>query len=214
MQRPWTLLLVLCLIHPVVGLFAQEEYPEEEQPALPPIESEWIDYDATVYTRGDKTFTISLGVIFPTVFYGIDTTQGGHGMSLGGTGSLSFNYFFGPHFSLGGELSGMFSATRGNNMYFAVPFGLRLGYQFVYKRFEFPFSLMIGVAPQKKLEEGYFGFILKPGASVFWRFNPDWSFGLNAVWWWVPQWPKPVEEVRYDAYGNFLELTLSARYHF
>jgi hypothetical protein len=69
---------------------------------------------------------------------------------------------------------------------------------------------MVGGAPQKYLEEGSFGLIVTPGASVFWRYNPEWSFGLNGNWWWLPQWPKDGK----DVYGNFLELTLTARYHF
>ena len=213
LPRTWSFILMLLLFF-LPGLFAQDEPPKEEKPEAPPIESEWIDYDTNLYSRGDKTFGITLGVLFPTYFGGaIDDNK--HGLSVvGGTGTLSFNYFFGPHFFLGGELSGMFAGTRGDNMFFMVPFGVRVGYQFVYRRFEFPLSLMIGMAPQKKLDEGYFGLIVKPGASAFWRFNPDWSFGLNTIWWWVPQWPKPQDGDRYNVYGNFLELTLSARYHF
>jgi hypothetical protein len=104
----------------------------------------------------------------------------------------------------------MFAATKGENVLFIVPMGLRIGYQFILGRFEFPLSLMVGGAPQKELDFGYFGLFLKPAASIFWRFNPDWSFGLNTAYWWVPQWPKNGP----DVYGNFLELTLSARYHF
>ena len=104
----------------------------------------------------------------------------------------------------------MFSSTRGGNMVYIIPFGAKVGYQFVFRRFEFPLSLFVGAAPQKYLEKGYFGLVMKPGASVYWRYNPEWSFGLNGVWWFVPQWPKN----GYDVYGNFLELTLSARYHF
>jgi hypothetical protein len=69
---------------------------------------------------------------------------------------------------------------------------------------------MVGLAPQRYLEKGYFGLILKPGASIFWRFNPEWSFGFNTFWWFVPQWPKNGN----NSIGNFVELTLSARYHF
>jgi len=209
LPKTWVFFLMLLLILAVPGLFSQEA----ERPEAPPIESEWIDYDTTLYSRGDKTFIITLGMIFPTYFGGaIEDNK--HGLSMGGTGTLSFNYFLTPNFYLGGEISGMFAGTRGDNMLFIVPFGIRLGYQFVYRRFEFPLNLMIGAAPQKKLDEGYFGPILKPGASVFWRFNPDWSFGLNTFWWFIPQWPKPQDGVRYNVYGNFLELTLSARYHF
>ena len=213
MFRTWSLLLILILLLALPGLFAQEEPPQEEKPDTPPIESDWIDYDFALYSRGDKTFIITLGFLLPTYFGGsVENNQ--HGLSLGGTGSLAFNYFLSSHFYFGGELGGMFAGTRGKNNLFIIPFGVRFGYQFVFRRFEFPFTIMIGGAPQKKLEETYFGLIIRPGASVFWRFNPDWSFGINSFWWFVPQWPKLQDGKRYNVYGNFIELTLSARYHF
>lgn len=208
--RIWSLFLILFLALPALRLAAQDESPPEEQPASPPIESGGEQYTASLYARGDKTFVISLGILFPTYFSGKGISGSQIGLSLGGTGSLAFNYFFGSHFFLGGELSGMFAGTRGGNMLYIIPFGVRVGYQFVIRSFEFPLTLMIGAAPQRYLEKGYFGLILKPGASVFWRFSPDWSFGLNGIWWFLPQWPKN----GYTAYGNFMELTLSARYHF
>ena len=214
MPRTWSLLLVLLLALTMQNLFAQGEPPADEQrPDLPPIESDWNDYDLSLYAPGDKTFIITLGVLFPAYFGGA-VENNKHGLSVGGTGSLAFNYFLSSHVFLGGELGGMFASTRGKNMLFIIPFGIRIGYQFVFKRFEFPLTLMVGAAPQRKLEEGYIGLIVKPGASVFWRFNPDWSFGLNCNWWFVPQWPKSVDGKKNNAYGNFVELTLSARYHF
>jgi len=210
MPRTWSLFLLLFLIFPGLGLFSQEDTPpDQQQPGAPPIESGWDNYNTTMYTRGDKTFTITLGVILPTYFGGaVDNND--HGLSVGGTGTLAFNYFMNSNIFLGGELSGMFCGTRAKNMLYIIPFGFRIGYQFVFHSFEFPLSLMIGAAPQRYLEKSYFGLILKPGASVFWRFNTDWSFGLNGIWWFLPQWPKGGN----DAYGNFMEITLSARYHF
>jgi hypothetical protein len=206
--RTWSFFLVLFLIFQTQS-FAQEEEPVEiEEP--PFIESEWGDYDTTLYSKGDKTFGMTLGVVLPVHFAG-DGIDHSIGVKPGGTGTLAFNYFFSPNFFFGGELSGMFSGTRGKNTLFMIPFGVRLGYQFVFRRFEFPISLMVGGAQQIFLEKRYFGLIMKPGASVFWRFNPDWSFGLNGTWWFVPQWKT---NDKHDVYGNFLELTLSARYHF
>ena len=205
MRRAWSFFLIFLLFLPGLALSAQEE---EEDPDHIPTESEWFDYVTAPYTRGDRTFNISLGTVFPILFVGIDNNQ--HGLRLGGTGSLAFNYFLDPNFFLGVELAGMFSGTRRGNMFYMVPFGIRAGYQYIYRRFEFPLSLMVGAAPQRYLENGYFGLIVKPGASAFWRYNPEWSFGLNTIWYFVPQWPKNGN----NAYGNFLELTLSARYHF
>jgi hypothetical protein len=198
---------VLIFFLSVLSLFAQEiSNPDDDQDS--PDESDRIDYITTQNTRGDRNFIISLGVLFPVYFGGIENNR--HGLKLGGTGSLAFNYFISPNFFIGGVLAGSFSGTRAGNMLYIVPLGGRLGYQFYFKRFEFPVSLMVGAAAQQYLEKGYLGVILQPAASVFWRFNQDWSFGFNTSWWFVPQWPKN----GYNVSGNFLEMTLSARYHF
>jgi hypothetical protein len=194
-------------------LVAQEEDNEDEGGEDIPIESDWSILTPDLYARGDQTFTITLGVLFPTVFSGDGELVGDlhDKIKIGGTGSLSYNYFLSPHLFVGGEVGGMFAGTLGKNMVFVIPMGVRVGYQFVLGRFEIPLALMVGGAPQKYLDEGYFGFFMKPSASVFFRFNTDWSFGLNNAWWWVPQWTsKSVENV----HANFYELTLSARYHF
>jgi hypothetical protein len=203
MLRTWSFVVMLIVVL-VLPLRAQEN----ENPA-PPLESEWEDYAPNLYSRGDKTFIITLGVIIPTVFTGA-VEDNDHGVKVGGTGFLAYNYFLGSNVHIGGEVGGMFAGTKGKNMLFIVPFGLRFGYQFVVRRFEFPLTFMIGAAAQKYLGKDYLGLFLKPGAAVYWRFNPDWSFGLNTNWWIVPQRPKNGE----DSTGHFLEVTLSARYHF
>ena len=207
LSRTLSFFLMFFLILPVMGLFAQEE---QDPPEPHQIDIEWFG-EAALYSRGDRTFTITLGTIFPTVFLGA-VENNRHNLSIGGTGSLAFNYFLSSHIFIGGELGGMFAATRGQNMLYIIPFGFRVGYQFVFRQFEFPISVMVGGANQMRLEDRHFGLIVQPGASMFWRFNADWSFGLNAVWWFLPQWP--TAGARYNAFGNFLAATLSARYHF
>jgi len=204
-QRACSFFLVIFLLLWGQGLFAQEEnFPDDEFPD--PI---WEDIITSIYSGGDRNFIISLGVLFPA-FFGGEVENNRHGLGLGGTGSMAFNYFLSPNIFAGVELAGSFSGTRGGNMLYIVPFGARIGYQFLYSRFEFPVSLMVGGAAQRYLEQGHFSFIVKPGVSGFWRFSPDWSFGLNSVWWFIPQWPRN----GYNVYGNFVELTLSARFHF
>lgn len=175
-----------------------------------PIDSDWDAYKPSLYTRGDQTFSVGLGTIFPTVFFGEDGTIDSN-INMGGMGYLNYNYFINSNIFLGGELGGMFASTLGRNMVFIVPFGFRAGYQFVVGKFEFPLSLMLGAASQSYINEKYFGLILKPGAAVYWRPHPEWSFGLTTNWWWTPQW---VKEEGQDVFGNFLDVSLSARYHF
>jgi hypothetical protein len=198
-------------------IFAQEG--EEENPGMEeetpgeeiPIESDWSGYIPSLYSRGDQTFTISLGPIFPTVFMNNGKPITHNVNVVGGTGNLSYNHFLGPHFFLGGEIGIMFDTTLRKSPLYIVPIGLRGGYQFIFKRFEFPLALTVGLAPQKYLAQEYLGFFMKPSVSGFFRFNPDWSFGINTAWWWVPQWPKETSK-RVD--GHFIDVTVSARYHF
>jgi hypothetical protein len=186
---------------------AQEDGAGDEE-QQPPFDSEWTFVNPSLYARGDKTFRISLGLIFPLFFFGEGGIIDNRVNAVGGTGSLAFTYFLDSNLFVGGELGLMFAGTRGKNMLFMVPMGGKIGYQFIINRFEIPLSVMIGAAPQTYLDFNYLGLFLKPEASVFWRFNPSWSFGLNTAWWLVPQWSS------HTVTGNFMELTLSARYHF
>ena len=204
-QRGFSIFLMLALLFLGQGLFAQEWDDDDDFPYIP-----WDGFAVSPYAAGDRNFAISMGLLFPTLFIGSEIQNNEHGIRLGGMGSLAFNYFLTPNIFVGGELAGTFLRTRGRNMLYIVPFGARIGYQFIFNRFEVPVSVLLGGAGQSYLGNGYFGPIVKPGASVFWRFNPDWSFGLNTKWWFVPQWPRNSLNV----YGNFLEITLSARYHF
>ncbi|MDR3139191.1 MAG: hypothetical protein LBT95_05900 [Treponema sp.] len=190
----------------VLSLPAQEE----DEPGDIPVESDWSEFMPALYTRGDQTFNISLGPIIPVLFLGPSGTLTNNA-KLGGTGSLAYNYFLGPHVFVGGELGIMYCATLAKNNLFMVPFGLRIGYQWIFKRFEFPLTLMAGGIPRRYQDYDYFGLIIKPSASAFFRFNTDWSFGLSAAWWWVPEWTSNKAE---NVNGNFLDIILSARYHF
>jgi hypothetical protein len=207
MRKARAFLLVLLL---VLGKGGAALYAQENED--PPIESEWEIYAPEFYSRGDQTFVISLGLIFPTLFINQGTVID-HNFSppVGGTASFSYNHFLNSHVSLGAEIGGMFNYTIGQNTVFIIPIGLRLGYQFVYRRFEFPFTLTAGIAPQRYLDMGYFGPFVKAGGAVYYRFNPDWSFGVNANWNLFPQW---TEDSQNDVYGNIVDVTISARYHF
>jgi hypothetical protein len=208
--RPRFVAVFLCLA--ALGAAAQESGSKEPPPEGDlPIESEWGGAALTKYVRGDQTFAITVGAGFPLSFI----TKSGHvldnNVNTGGIGSLSYNYFLSPHFALGGELGGFFGGTLGGNMMYIIPFGLRATWQFLLGSFEFPVSLLVGGASQNYLGKDYFGFFAKPAVGTYWRFNQDWSFGVNTAWWWVPQ---MTSDSSTSVFGNFAELTLSARYHF
>jgi hypothetical protein len=216
--RIFLILLGLCwLSGQGVFLYAQENDENEDNEDSGssegiPIESDWDGYISDLYSQGDQTIVISLGVNFPTFFlnngklieHQIDPP-------VGGILSLGYNYFFGAHYFLGGGVGFYFDHTVGQNTVFLIPLGLRTGWQFVVRRFEFPLDVTAGVIFHRYLNYSYTGFFLKGGASTYFRFNPDWSFGLCADWSWFPQRP---EESKKNIDANMVGLTLSARYHF
>jgi len=180
---------------------------------------EWDVHDAELYALGDQIFSITLGGVFPTVF--VDGSGGivkDHNFRppIGGVISLGYKHFLGANLFVGGDISFAFNNTIAKNTYFVVPFGIYGGWQFVLRRFEFPLSLMFGMAPQRYMDSGYLGVFARGRASAFYRFSPEWSFGLNTDWSWYPQRPmrdgKPFPEGNVD--GQMLGVTLSARYHF
>ena len=201
-------LVAVCLCLAAVTVAAQETPGEDDEL---PIESEWADAILTTYVRGDQTFAITAGVGLPLFFVTKDGDTLENKVSMGGVGGLSYNYFLSPYFALGGEITGFFGGTLGENMLYMIPFGLRATWQFIAGSFEFPVSLMIGGASQNYIGKDYFGFIAKPALGAYWRFNTDWSFGINASWWWVPQ---MTNDPSTSVFGNFAEISLSARYHF
>jgi len=202
--------LLLFLLAGLIPLAAQEENPDTTQPGDENPAIQWDTYVPDLYRAGDMIFGISAGLMVPTVFTGTGMDGNSSNINLGGMLVLSYSYFFSPHWFFGGELQGMFAGTGGGNMIYMALFGPHLGYQFVLGRFEFPVQIMTGAAPQKYLEKGYFGWVIKPGISGFYRYDADWSFGVNVQWWMLPQWPKNGR----DVFGNFLEISISARYHF
>ena len=198
-----------------LSLYAQEEEDGEEYSPPSegiPTESDWDGYISDLYSKGDQTFTISVGVNFPTVFFS-NGEKIDHNFSppIGGMGSLAFSYFLNSNFFLGGEITGMFNPTIGKNTVFIIPIGVRAGGQFVIGRFEFPMQAAVGLAIHRYLKYGHFGMYLKGTIGAFYRFNPDWSFGINADWGWYPEWASNPQD---NVDANIIGVTLSARYHF
>ena len=204
MRKAGVFLLLLLMGLPIL-LAAQEDDD-------PSGGSEWDYYYDYLFTRGDQTFIISLGTVFPTVFFN-DGNRIDHNLTppVGGTGSLAYNYYITQKIFIGAEIGGMFIHTLGSNTLFTIPLGLRGGYQFNIWRFEFPLTGVVGMVWHRYLNEGYYGLYLKAGGAAFFRAHYNWSFGLSTNWFWFPQW---TDDPSQNVYGNMIDLTLSARYHF
>jgi hypothetical protein len=206
MQKAAAVFLLLLMVFPVL-LAAQDDSPE--------IDPDWDwDFFDDLYTRGDQTFNITLGVIFPTIFNDSDgeSFRSKFTPPVGGTGSLAYNYYFTSSIFIGAEAGMIFIHTLGGNTLFTIPLGVRGGYQFNIWRLEFPLALTFGMVWHRLLDAAYYGLYIKGGGSVFYRASYTWSFGLNTNWYWFPQWVR--DDKGKNVYGNMLNLTLTARHHF
>jgi len=222
-------LVLCCFTGRGVILYAQEDSPgynenvpdddndsdDDSDDYISQAEPETDRYIPDKYARGDQVVTISIGAAFPVLFYNGNGDKITHKITppVGGSLSLAYTYFLGAHFFIGAEAGFITAFTLSENAVFLIPIGARAGWQFAIRRFEFPLYVAIGIAPQKYLDFGYFGMYLKGTIAGFFRYNPNWSFGLNADWTWFPQWPKNKKKNE-EVNGNFIGVSLSARYHF
>jgi len=205
MRKAGAIFFVL-LVGLTVLLTAQEEDDD------PSVEIDWDEYSSDLYARGDQTFIISLGTVFPTVFLNNGNfINHNFNPPVGGTGSLVYNYYLNSHFFAGVEVGGMFIPTLGGNMVFIIPLGVRAGYQFNIWKLEFPITVTLGMTWHNYLNKGYYGLYIKSGAAAFFRATSTWSFGLTSSWGWFPEWTSDQSK---NVDGNIVDLMLSARYHF
>jgi hypothetical protein len=203
MQKAGALFLLLFLGFTVMLSAQNDSDPEID---------DWEDFTYELYSRGDQTFSIALGVGFPIAFINNgEVIEHNIVPAIGGTGDLNYLYYFGPRLFLGGDLSLLFLPTIGKNTVYITSLGGKIGTQFIIGKFEFPLALSLGTTFQTYLDLGYVGFYMKAGASVFFRPIHDWSFGVMSNLSWYPQWTNEPEK---NVDGFFVDLSIIARYHF
>ncbi|RKX86722.1 MAG: hypothetical protein DRP57_00925 [Spirochaetes bacterium] len=167
-----------------------------------------------VYSLGDQTLSINGGLFVPLFFQEFTGAVHVTNLTPGGVGSLQWNTYLKRNITLGIEVGGVFAFSPNFNMLLLLPITVKASYIFTYFPFDFPVFLGTGIDIAKYQDNIHVDFMLKPGFSTYWRYNTSWSFGVNTVYWWILQ-PatgnQPKDEGRM---GNFLEISLSALYHF
>ncbi len=210
-MKHYKLYLFLFFLVLVFPLVSQESSP----PTLPDgPESEETD-PGVVRTKGDQVFSFNAGLFLPMFFS--DTSwnfeSGIDHLSLGGVGSLEWSTYLSSNITLGGQLSGMFAITPNKRTLTMIPFCARAGYIFYLHPFTIPVTLSAGFSFNKLGDLFEFTPILKPGVSLNWNINYDWAFGINFNYWWVPE-LHTGDLADQTRFGNFLETSFAATYHF
>ncbi|MBI9099823.1 MAG: hypothetical protein JEY91_15190 [Spirochaetaceae bacterium] len=197
------LFIILCM----VPLYAQNSDNEE------PEEMQKVD----LYTLGDQCFSINAGLFIPLFFMDFSPEDGSSAvastnLTLGGTGSLAYEAYLSNHIKLGLEIGGMFAYSPNMNPFFMVPITAKFGYEFHFGQFSLPIYIGTGINIITYKDLTNVQFLMKPGISLYYNYNSNWSFGGNLVWWVAPEIiPSSSSQNRV---GNFLDVTISAQYHF
>ncbi len=169
------------------------------------------------YSKGSQTFTINAGLLIP-LFMVFPNQSPAYvpfekQLSLGGSGSLEWAAFLNNRWSLGVGIAGTFSSTPQKNTFSFVPITANITYNFLFNAFELPLFAGAGIAVNKVDNQVYFGSIAKIGAGFFWNMDAQWSFGIRTQYWVVPEIYFGSQSDK-TAYGNFLDINLSAKFHF
>jgi hypothetical protein len=219
-RLPITLLCVMMLLPFPAQVFSQDA-PEAQTPGdtVPPDRDAPLPTEERVlelYDLGDKMLSINLGLLIPLFFQAANGSIAGTNLSLGGSGSIRFESFLSSNVTLGGELGGSLSFSPNGRTLIMVPLTARVSYILRRYPFEFPLSFGAGINLTKLDDAFHIDPILKPAVSFYWNYNAEWAFGINLAYSWIPQIYSggglvPAEHTRF---GNFLDVTLSALYHF
>jgi hypothetical protein len=167
------------------------------------------------YALGNQALIISAGLFTPLFFQSPEGSFSGTNLSLGGVGSLQWAAYLNNNMTIGLEGGGMFAFSPNSRALFMLPITARYMYIFRFYPFEVPLSISAGINFTRLADHFQILPIMKPGASFFWNYDYEWAFGLNLIWWWSPNvYFGPTPSSSQTRFGNFLEITLSAMYHF
>jgi hypothetical protein len=200
--------IVICLsLLPACPALAQAEGNEGEAQQL------------ALYSLGQQSLSISAGLFVPLFFQEFNGDYAATtGLGLGGAGSLQWGIHLDNNWLVGVEIGGMFSPSSDipENIFYQLPITAKGAYIFHIFPFEISVFLGAGMDIVKYADQSQINFILKPGFAPVWKYNSEWGFGLNVVYWWVPQ-PWYADRLggrEAGRMGNFLELTTTAQYNF
>ena len=170
------------------------------------------DSTASQYSLGDQTLSINAGTFIPLFLFGGNPQVGNMNLSVGGVGTIDWAAYLSPHWRIGASLGGTFTFDPNYTLLLMVPIVAKISYLIDFYPWEVPLTFGAGMNIIKYSADSTIDLLLKPGTGILWTYNSSWSFGLNLNWWWDMQFSGAARN-GFTA-GNFLEVSLSAFYHY
>lgn len=195
-------------------LFSMLSFAEEAEEAENP-EKYKIEYNS----MGDQAFSINAGLFIPlfinnpSLSWGDSDAFNSTNLSVGGQGSLYYGAYINNHIQLGMEVGAIFASSPNKHNFYMIPITARVSYEFQYLNnlISVPVYMGVGMNMTSYLDSFNVEMIFKPGVGAYWNYSSNWSFGINTVYWWVPQ---LYRNGTYNRIGNFMNVSLSAVYNF
>ena len=191
-------------------LFAQADDPESDEDTT-------FEYETN--GKGDQYIKLGLFGNFPLSFgnpFKLDENRKlaeGY-LYVGGAVEIGYFRYLNNWFALGAELLVAYNPTIGSNSLVMIPITVGAAMQPSIGKFEFPVALSLGIGFETCQNKKYFPSpVAKVEAGAFYRITESFSVGTTGLFVYVPQWSMIDGSVHYD-YGNFLMVSVSARYHF
>ncbi len=169
-------------------LAASLAFAQAGAPPTPPADKPKGDEERSVFALeghqlGDQTLALNAGVMLPLFYKEFGGPYHDTNLTAGGMGELQWSAYLNPSFRLGLDIGGTFARSPNDRTLFLMPITLRATWVLDVSRFEFPISLGTGIAIIRYREWSHTDFILKPAVGGYWRYDSNWSFGLNLSWW-------------------------------
>lgn len=177
------------------------------------------------FVQGDQMLALGASLMLPVFTYlpaapvdGRNLT--GTNLSPGGKLSLRWDAFLNPRLTIGAEVGGMFAIDRHGEPLLMVPVTARLSYLFTADlfglgRFDLPIFVNAGIGFMKLADLFNVNVTLRPGASIYYRYDRNWSFGGSVSAWLMfePIWGTP-RSGSGAGLTTFIDISPQIVYHF
>lgn len=190
----------------------KEEPSEDGETATEPASAPLI-----LHQQGDTSFAINAGLVVPLFNLDMDANIQDPNISPGPYGSLQWAMYMNRSFKAGFEIGGFMGFSPNGNSMVMVPLTAMATYEWNFYPFTIPVHLGIGANIVRYKEFFNLDFLVKPGTGVYWNMENQWAFGLNLFYLWDIQraeFEESSSQPDPSRFGNFMEISLSALYHF
>lgn len=177
------------------------------------------------FAQGDQMLALGASLMLPVFTYlpaaPVDSRNlTGTNLSPGGKLSLRWDAFLDPRLTIGAEVGGMFAIDRHGEPLLMVPVTARLSYLFTADlfglgRFDLPIFVNAGIGFMKLADLFNVNVTLRPGASIYYRYDRNWSFGGSVSAWLMfePIWGTP-RAGSGAGLTTFIDISPQIVYHF